>query len=143
MRVLGILAISLFSLAAATGCRTTVRTDGLTEREAELLGEPPPPPPAEADPEPEAPSPEEAAASALVAKARRLIKRGRLDAALSQLERASSINPRSGEGHYWLAEVWLAKGDKDQAAEHHRLARRYLSGQAQWAKPLSRQGKSL
>ena len=88
-------------------------------------------------------SPQANAAKALIAQARKLYSAGKHEAALGRLERAISVNPRNGEGHYWLAQVWLAKGDKDQAQEHYKLARRYLSGRDEWVDRLQRQGSKV
>ena len=79
----------------------------------------------------------------LVAKARTLYRNGRYDQALNRLEQATSIDPRNGPGHYWLAAVWLAKGDRQQAREHHRLALRYLGGRNSWTEKLERQAQAL
>ena len=143
--------VTLLGLLA--GCSTTGRS-GPTGPSA-------PPPPIERRPEPVAQqsadvaasgevnsptgraSPQATAAAALIRQARKMIDARRWDAALTRLERAASINPRDGAGHYWLAEVWRAKGDADQALEHHRLAKRYLAGRADWASRLARQADKL
>lgn len=65
---------------------------------------------------------------------------GRYDAALGRLEQATSVDPRHGEAHFWLAEIWLAKKDAEQASEHHKLARRYLAGRVGWPERLGEQG---
>ena len=129
----------LMVAVAAVGCGATGRVGRGPIDEAPP---PPPPPPTTRAPAPtidDQNSPQAAAASALIAQARQLYQSGRLDAALSRLERAASVNPRDGVGHYWLAEVWWAKGNGDQAAEHHRLARRYLAGRDDWSGRLQKQ----
>lgn len=88
-------------------------------------------------------TPQATAARALVNEGRRFLRAGRVDAALGRLERAASLDPRSGEGHYWLAQVWLAKGDASQAREHHRLAERYLGDQPDWDARLRSQANAL
>lgn len=88
-------------------------------------------------------TPQATAAAALVNEGRRFLRAGRVDAALGRLERAASLDPRSGEGHYWLAQVWLAKGDAGQAREHHRLAERYLGDQPDWYTRLRTQAEAI
>ncbi len=133
------LGLALLIVAVAAGCSTTA--DSRTRRsesgstgaaDAGRKRRPPPPP-----------SPQSDAASALVRQARKLYRNAQYDQALNKLTQATGVYPRSGESHYWLAAVWLAKGNRDQAREHHRFARRYLGGQARWAERLKRQAKAI
>lgn len=135
----------LAAVAVLSGCQTTTRSGPSQQRMVEPVAR------QSADISPsgrvEAPtgraSPQANAAAALIAQARQMIDAGRWDQALTRLERAASINPRDGAGHYWLAEVWRSKGDKGQAREHHRLAKRYLAGREEWADKLDRQADAL
>ncbi|MEM7676802.1 MAG: tetratricopeptide repeat protein [Myxococcota bacterium] len=88
-------------------------------------------------------SPQATAARALIEQAKKMLKSGSVDSALVRLERAASISPRDGEAHYWLAQAWLDKGNQSQAAEHHRLASRYLSGRSEWQARLDRQAAAV
>lgn len=138
--------LTLVSVAVVSGCQTTTRSG---PRGEQRTVEPVARPAADITPsrEVQAPtdraSPQANAAAALIAQARQMIEAGRWDQALTRLERAASINPRDGAGHYWLAEVWRAQGDKGQAREHHRLAKRYLAGQEGWADKLDRQAAAI
>ena len=120
------------------GCATTASGAGGSPATAPSPKAAAVPPPAQ-----QPPSPQSAAADALVQQGRKLFKARNYEAALGRLERAMSVNPRHGAGHYWLAEVWRAKGDLQQAREHHRLAKRYLSGRTDWQGRIVKQGDSL
>jgi len=62
-----------------------------------------------------------------------LLEGGNPDAAISILERSIGLDPKNGQSYYWLAEVWLAKGNLEQAEEFNRLAGLYLKNRADWA----------
>jgi Flp pilus assembly protein TadD len=79
----------------------------------------------------------------LIEQGQRQLREGRVDQAISTLERAAALNPDSGVNHYWLAEAWLAKGNAAQAREHHQLARRLLQGRPKWQNRLQVQKRRL
>jgi tetratricopeptide (TPR) repeat protein len=111
--------------------------------------EKPAPPPREAEtappPAPQAePRPGRArAAASLTAQGRELLARGRVEAALTALERATSLDPGHGPALYWLAEAWLRRGDPAQAREYHRLARLRLAGSSAWQERLVEQRRRI
>ena len=126
------------ALCLAFGCRTTRDTQTPIQAPEPVRARP-----ATRATPPATPTPQANAARALMDEGKRLFESGRIDDALSRLERAASLNPRNGEGHYWLAEVWLAKGNSDQAQEHHKLAKRYLAGDAEWSDRLKTQQAAI
>jgi DNA-binding SARP family transcriptional activator len=62
-----------------------------------------------------------------------------VEAAITALERATSLDPAHGPALYWLAEAWLRRGRPAQAREYHRLARLRLGGQGGWEARLADQ----
>lgn len=111
---------------------------------------PPPASPGTAAPAPSAPPPVAVKPSArvtaslsLTEQGRQLLAQGQTDAAISTLERASSLNPSGGQNYYWLAQAWLIKGDPAQAAIYHRQARRYLNADPAWGTRLNQQARAL
>lgn len=94
-------------------------------------------------PAPAKPTPRAMASLNLGEEGRKLYMAGRLDAAISTLERASSLNPMNGQNYYWLAEAWLQKGDRGQALQYHRQALRHLVGDPGWRLRLEEQQRRL
>lgn len=104
----------------------------------------PSPPPAEEPPEPSRePDPRAVASLELNQQARLLLEKGRIDDAISLLERAMTLNPMDGKNYYYLAEAWLAKGDTSQAHEFNRLAEMYLEDDPEWVVKVVQQRKRI
>jgi predicted Zn-dependent protease len=61
-----------------------------------------------------------------------LLEGGKVDEAITTLERAMNVNPSSGQSYYYLAEAWLKKGNAPQAREFNRLAALYLKDEPLW-----------
>ncbi|MFZ5584478.1 MAG: hypothetical protein ACOZHQ_00975 [Thermodesulfobacteriota bacterium] len=99
--------------------------------------------PGSQDAAPAKPSPRATASLSLTEQGRQLLAGGQTDAAISTLERASSLNPSGGQNYYWLAQAWLVKGEPSQAAIYHRQARRYLSADPAWSARLDGQARAL
>jgi predicted Zn-dependent protease len=68
----------------------------------------------------------------LTEQARILLENGKVDDAITTLERAMNVNPSNGQNYYYLAEAWLKKGNLTQAREFNRLAAMYLRHEAGW-----------
>jgi len=61
-----------------------------------------------------------------------LLENGKVDDAITTLERAINLNPSNGQNYYYLAEAWLKKGNPSQAREFNRLAAMYLKNDPSW-----------
>ncbi len=61
------------------------------------------------------------------------------DSALRVLERAINLDPSIGDNYYYMAEAWLIKKNKKQAAEFNRLAEIYLENKKEWLPRLADQ----
>jgi tetratricopeptide (TPR) repeat protein len=61
-----------------------------------------------------------------------LLESGKVDDAITTLERALNVNPSNGQNYYYLAEAWLKKGNLSQAREFNRLAAMYLRDDPGW-----------
>ena len=70
----------------------------------------------------------------LTEQGRILLENGKVDEAITVLERALNIHPDNGRNYYYLSEAWLLKKDVLQAKEWNRLAEMYLSGDKYWLK---------
>ena len=68
----------------------------------------------------------------LTEQARVLLESGKVDEAITTLERAMNVNPSNGQNYYYLAEAWLKKGNPSQAREFNRLAAIYLKDEPGW-----------
>jgi predicted Zn-dependent protease len=68
----------------------------------------------------------------LITQGQALLREGRLDQAISVLERAMSMDPQNGKSYYYLAEAWLCKGVTTQAREFNQLAGLYLGNRPEW-----------
>jgi predicted Zn-dependent protease len=68
----------------------------------------------------------------LTEQARVLLESGKVDDAITTLERAMNVNPSNGRNYYYLAEAWLKKGNPFQAREFNRLAAMYLRDEPGW-----------
>jgi predicted Zn-dependent protease len=68
----------------------------------------------------------------------RLLESGKINDAISALERSVGLDPANGQNYYYLSEAWLRKGNVAQAEEFNRLAELYLKGNRDW---LSRTGE--
>jgi hypothetical protein len=77
-------------------------------------------------------APRTAASLRLTGQAKRLIESKRPDDALGILEKAINIDATNGQNYYYLAEAWIMKGNKTQAAEFNRMAGIYLVDDASW-----------
>lgn len=81
---------------------------------------------------PDQPTPRALASLGLTEQGRLLLESGRLDDAISILERALILNPTNGQNYYYLSEAWLSKGNPLQADEFNRLAAIYLKEDSGW-----------
>jgi predicted Zn-dependent protease len=77
-------------------------------------------------------SPRAVASLRLTEQARVLLESGKVDEAISTLERAMNVNPSNGQNYYYLAEAWRKKGNASQAREFNRLAAMYLKDDPNW-----------
>ena len=77
-------------------------------------------------------SPRAVASLRLTEQARVLLESGKVDEAITALERAMNVNPSNGQNYYYLAEAWLKKGNSSQAREFNRLAAMYLKDDPNW-----------
>ena len=77
-------------------------------------------------------SPRAVASLRLTDQARILLESGKVDDAITMLERAMNVNPSNGQNYYYLAEAWLKKGNPSQAREFNRLAAIYLRNDPDW-----------
>jgi predicted Zn-dependent protease len=77
-------------------------------------------------------SPRAVASLRLTEQARVLLESGKVDEAITTLERAMNVNPTNGRNYYYLAEAWLKKGNSSQATEFNRLAAMYLKEDPSW-----------
>jgi len=77
-------------------------------------------------------SPRAVASLRLTEQARVLLESGKVDDAITTLERAMNVNPSNGQNYYYLAEAWLKKGNPSQAKEFNRLAAIYLKDEPGW-----------
>ncbi|MFP4445532.1 MAG: tetratricopeptide repeat protein [Desulfosudaceae bacterium] len=73
------------------------------------------------------------AAHSLTRQGFNLLRNEDYDSAIRVLERAVGVNPADGPGYFYLAEAWLAKGNRERAARFNDLAALYLRGDRQWA----------
>jgi len=85
-----------------------------------------------ADPSPQDNSPRAVASLRLTEQARVLLETGKVDDAITTLERAMNLNPSNGQNYYYMAEAWLKKGNPSQAREFNRLAAMYLKNDPNW-----------
>ena len=77
-------------------------------------------------------SPRAVASLRLTEQARVLLETGKVDDAITTLERAMNLNPSNGQNYYYMAEAWLKKGNHSQATEFNRLAAMYLKDDPNW-----------
>ena len=77
-------------------------------------------------------SPRAVASLRLTEQARVLLETGKVDDAITTLERAMNLNPSNGQNYYYMAEAWLRKGNSSQAREFNRLAAMYLKNDPNW-----------
>ena len=77
-------------------------------------------------------SPRAVASLRLTEQARVLLETGKVDDAITTLERAMNLNPSNGQNYYYMGEAWLKKGNHSQATEFNRLAAMYLKDDPNW-----------
>jgi tetratricopeptide (TPR) repeat protein len=83
-------------------------------------------------PPPQDDNPRAVASLRLTEQARVLLETGKVDDAITTLERAMNVSPSNGQNYYYLAEAWLKKGNPSQAREFNRLAAMYLKDDPNW-----------
>ena len=91
----------------------------------------------------ERPGPRAVASLQMTEQGRELIKRKKVDDAITVLERAVSLNPGNGQNYYYLAEAWLQKRNISQAGEFNSLAGTYLEGDQTWMLKVEEQKKRI
>ncbi len=91
----------------------------------------------------ERPRSREMASLHLTEQGKMLLENGKIDDAISVLERAVSISGTNGKNYYYLAEAWLKKGNIMQAKEWNRLAEMYLAGDREWSQWASEQRERI
>lgn len=94
-------------------------------------------------PPPRPPHARQQAALHLSRRAQDFLHQQRYDEAIRLLEKAITLEPRSGDHYFMLAEAWMGKGIPDQARHYHALAVRYLDGQPQWQSALDAQSARI
>ena len=145
------LVILLLAIGLATmGCTTT--SPRAVPPPYSLPPSPPPSAPSKPDTavipeepkEPEdRPGPRAVASLQMTEQGRELIKRKKVDDAITVLERAVSLNPGNGQNYYYLAEAWLQKRNISQAEEFNSLAGTYLEGDQTWMLKVEEQKKRI
>lgn len=88
-------------------------------------------------------SPRAVASLRLTEQARALLESGKVDDAITTLERAINVNPSNGQNYYYLAEAWLKKGNPSQAREFNRLAALYLRDEPAWSSRIKDQQERI
>ena len=88
-------------------------------------------------------SPRAVASLRLTEQARILLESGKVDDAITTLERAMNVNPSNGQNYYYLAEAWLKKGNPSQAREFNRLAAMYLKDEPGWMNRIKAQQERI
>jgi Tfp pilus assembly protein PilF len=83
-------------------------------------------------PAPQDDRPRAVASLRLTEQARGLLESGKVDDAITTLERAINLNPSNGQNYYYMAEAWIKKGNASQAREFNRLAAIYLKDDPGW-----------
>lgn len=71
------------------------------------------------------------------------LAQGKLDDAISVLERAVGLDPTNGQNYYYLAEAWILKNNLGQAGEFNRLAGIYLEDDYLWMRRVREQKEWL
>jgi predicted Zn-dependent protease len=94
-------------------------------------------------PTPQDHSPRAVASLRLTEQARALLASGKVDDAISTLERSMNLNPSNGQNYYYLAEAWLKKGNLTQAREFNRLAAMYLKDEPGWINRVNNQKEMI
>jgi tetratricopeptide (TPR) repeat protein len=94
-------------------------------------------------PLPQDDSPRAVASLRLTEQARVLLESGKVDDAITTLERAMNVNPSNGQNYYYLAEAWLKKGNPSQAREFNRLAAMYLRNDPDWVNRINAQQERI
>lgn len=94
-------------------------------------------------PLPQDDSPRAVASLRLMEQARVLLESGKVDDAITTLERAMNVNPSNGQNYYYLAEAWLKKGNPSQAREFNRLAAMYLRDEPDWMNRVKEQQERI
>jgi predicted Zn-dependent protease len=88
-------------------------------------------------------TPRTVASLRLTEQARALLESGKVDEAMTILERAMNVNPSNGQNYYYLAEAWLKKGNLSQAREFNRLAAMYLRNEPEWVNRVNDQQERI
>jgi tetratricopeptide (TPR) repeat protein len=88
-------------------------------------------------------SPRTLASLELTQQGRMLLENGKIDDAITVLERAVSLNPTNGQNYYYLSEAWLLKENLDQANEFNHLAGIYLENDTEWNEKVLKQKKRI
>jgi tetratricopeptide (TPR) repeat protein len=88
-------------------------------------------------------SPRTLASLELTQQGRMLLENGKIDDAITVLERAVSLNPTNGQNYYYLSEAWLLKKNLDQASEFNHLAGIYLKDDTEWNEKVLKQEKRI
>lgn len=87
--------------------------------------------------------PRERASMGLTEQGRKLLENGRVDEAIGLFERAMNISPSNGYNYFYLAEIWILKGDVYQAREWNGLAEIYLRENGIWMDKVLEQRKRI
>lgn len=72
-----------------------------------------------------------------------LLEGGNPDQAITVLERALALNPANGRACYYLAEAWLAKGNRQQAHTFNRLAEAHVPRGSEWKARVAEQRRRI
>jgi predicted Zn-dependent protease len=87
--------------------------------------------------------PRELASLHLTEQGRMLLENGKIDDAISVLERAVSLSANNGRNFFYLSEAWLRKGNVKQAREWNRLAEMYLAEDREWSQRVYDQSERI
>lgn len=104
--------LALFFMLGSTGCKTPVPEAPTAGKVLEK----------EKQPAPARPDARIRTAGKLTLRAASLLEKQRVDAAITLLERAISLDPGNWKAYYLAAESWILKNNPRQALEYSRLA---------------------
>jgi Tfp pilus assembly protein PilF len=88
-------------------------------------------------------NPRQNAAVQLTEEGLQALDAGQPDRAIRLFEQALGLDPYNGQCYYYLAEAWLAKGQKAQALQFNGLAAEYLKNDSEWMVRVARQADNL
>lgn len=88
-------------------------------------------------------TPRASASLQLTEQGKMLLESGRVDDAITLLERSMGLDPANGLNYYYLSEAWILKGNLVQAEEFNRLAKLYLKDDPDWRSRAAEQQRQV